>query len=350
MPGWLLSPKGPLSVRPRYLKTLAPWLIRFARASRRQSYLRSVAAIARLNRFSESLCRPLYEEADLVHTIRPVGAIHLYETRRERQRSMAGWALRAEQGISFRHLEPTELGSLEPALASVFAGATFIEDWHLVSDPRLVTEGLTGHARGQGVRFVQGSVTGIGVSDHSLRIHMDADQTDFEVDRLVLAAGAWARSLAADLGNRIPVEAERGYNTTFPDPGISLGSELIFGEHGFVATQLECGLRIGGGAEFAGLNETPNYARADAMVAKARRFLPGLQTRRGERWMGCRPSLPDNRPVIGHSRRTPRVLYAFGHGHLGLTQAPGTARLITDLALDRAPGIDIKPYSPDRFD
>jgi len=65
--------------------------------------------------------------------------------------------------------------------------------------------------------------------------------------------------------------------------------------------------------------------------------------------MGYRPSLPDSLPVIGASRRSRDVFYAFGHGHLGLTQAAATAALIRDLAMGQAPAIDLSPFSPQRF-
>ena len=58
---------------------------------------------------------------------------------------------------------------------------------------------------------------------------------------------------------------------------------------------------------------------------------------------------PDGLPVLGRSSASARVVYAFGHGHLGLTQSAGTARLVADLLTDRAPAIDITPFSPQRF-
>jgi D-amino-acid dehydrogenase len=109
------------------------------------------------------------------------------------------------------------------------------------------------------------------------------------------------------------------------------------------------GVRIGGAVELGGLKLPPNYARSKAMLEKARRFLPGLKTEGGREWMGYRPSLPDSLPVIGRSKTTANVFYAFGHGHLGKTQAAGTARLIRDLVSGQAPALDLHPFSPQRF-
>jgi len=85
------------------------------------------------------------------------------------------------------------------------------------------------------------------------------------------------------------------------------------------------------------------------MLRKSEKVLPGIKTGGGTQWMGFRPSLPDTLPVIGRSPGNPNVLYAFGHGHLGLTQSAATARLVADLALGREPAIDLRPYRPERF-
>ena len=116
-----------------------------------------------------------------------------------------------------------------------------------------------------------------------------------------------------------------------------------------MVTPLSTGLRVGGAVELAGLRRPPNFARSSAMLEKAKRFLPGLKTEGGRQWMGYRPSLPDSLPVIGRARKAPNVVYAFGHGHLGLTQAAATGRLVRDLVLGEAPALDLAPFSPQRF-
>ena len=136
---------------------------------------------------------------------------------------------------------------------------------------------------------------------------------------------------------------------TLPDPGVTLGRELIFAELKFVATPLKCGLRIGGAAEFGGLHAATNFKRSRALAELARRYLPGLKSKKGTEWAGHRPTTPDSLPVIGRARHQPNVIYAFGHGHLGLTQAATTGRLVADLIFQRPPEIDLGPYSVDRF-
>ena len=78
------------------------------------------------------------------------------------------------------------------------------------------------------------------------------------------------------------------------------------------------------------------------------RVLPGLEPEEKSIWMGSRPSLPDNVPVIGRSPRHGGVFFAFGHSHLGMTMGPVTGRIIADLVAGRDPGLDMKPYGPVR--
>jgi D-amino-acid dehydrogenase len=167
--------------------------------------------------------------------------------------------------------------------------------------------------------------------------------------RVVVAAGAWSHRLAQSLGDRIPLETERGYNTTLPPGAFDLQRQLTFPGHGFVVTPIAGGVRVGGAVELAGLDAPPNYARSDVLLGKAKRFLPGLQTAGGTRWMGFRPSLPDSLPAMGWAPGDARVVYAFGHGHLGLTQSAATAEIIGALLSGKEPPLDLRPFHPARF-
>jgi D-amino-acid dehydrogenase len=176
-----------------------------------------------------------------------------------------------------------------------------------------------------------------------------SDGTALRAKQVVVAGGAWSKRLTAPLGDDIPLETERGYNTTLPGYSFDLKRQLVFGGHGFVVTPLATGIRIGGAVELGGLSLPPNFKRAEAMLTKAALLMPGLATTGGKQWMGFRPSLPDSLPAIGFSRRSRNIVYAFGHGHLGLTQSAGTGKLVANLLTGTAQPIDMSPFSPQRF-
>jgi D-amino-acid dehydrogenase len=122
----------------------------------------------------------------------------------------------------------------------------------------------------------------------------------------------------------------------------------MYPEHGFYMTPLSEGLRAAGTVELGGLDRPHRPARCVIIAQKTRRFLPGLGEHTRE-WLGFRPSMPDSLPVIGPSPRDPRVVYAFGHGHVGVTLAGITGRVVADLISGLRPPLDIAPLRADRF-
>ena len=147
----------------------------------------------------------------------------------------------------------------------------------------------------------------------------------------------------------MPLDAERGYNTTIPEPNIKLNNFILFPAHGFVASPLSTGIRIGGANELAGTDYPPNYKRADHLLDKAKKFLPGLNTEGGTQWMGPRPSLADNQPLIDYSSVSKNIVYAFGHGHYGLTQSAATAKLVSELIGNKSLSINLDGLKLQRF-
>lgn len=347
-PKWLLDPLGPLTIPPRYLPQITPWLIRFWRASLPDRYQASITAQGNLMRFAASAMQALVTQAGLAEHLRSDGNLQLYESEVELAAAMPGWEARAREGIAFEHVRGARLAELQPGLSPRFTVGTFTPHWQTVSDPYHFALALFRMVMARGAGLVHGEVVGVTATAEGVELRL-ADGKMLKAGRAVIAGGAWSRPLAKSLGDSIPLETERGYNTTLPPGAFDLRRQLTFGGHGFVVTPLSTGIRVGGAVELGGLKAPPNFKRSEAMLTKAARFLPGLRTEGGKQWMGFRPSLPDSLPVIGPATASPRVLYAFGHGHLGLTQSAATGKLVADLAAGRRPSIPLEPFRPDRF-
>jgi D-amino-acid dehydrogenase len=347
LPRWLLDPVGPLAIPPSYLPRLLPWLYRFWRAGH-GGYEDALAAQASLMRLAEAEWMALMQRSGTLSMLREDGSLELYESEAEFSASLPGWAARERHGIGFRHVAGAGLAELQPGLSPRFVKGTFVPGWKTVSDPMLLGKAIWKYAEGKGATFLKGKVVEAKSSGGGVSIRLE-DSRALNPGILIVAAGAWSHLWARSFGDAIPLETERGYNTTLPLEAFDVKRQLIFSGHGFVITPLETGLRVGGAVELAGLDRPPNFARSKAMLEKARLFLPGLKTQGGREWMGFRPSLPDSLPVIGRARSAANVYYAFGHGHLGLTQAAATGRLIRDLVSGEAPAIDLSPFRPTRF-
>lgn len=348
-PRWLLDPLGPLALKPSHAPAMLPWLWQFWRASRPARVEASTRAQAALLALSASEWPALLRKADALDQLRSGGNLHLYEDEAQWRAAQAGWALRFAHGIAYQTIDDREtLLKLQPGLAPQFRRAVYVPHWQTVRDPLQVCERLAAAFVARGGRIAKAEARAVLPGPQGLILQL-ADGRPLLAQRVLLCAGAWSHRLAATLGERFPLETERGYNTTLPVGAFPLKRQLSFPAHGFVVTPINGGVRVGGAVEFAGLEAPPNYARADALLAKAKRFLPDLKTEGGTQWMGCRPSLPDSLPIIGASPSDARLFYAFGHGHLGLTQAAATAKLATDWALERRSAMDLQAFAPQRF-
>ena len=347
-PKWLLDPLGPLSVPPSYALRIAPWMFRFWRACSPARVAASTVAQTALMDLSKAELEPFLTATGTIGLLHKKGNLQVYESEGEFRASLPGWQARADHGIEFRHMDAAEMAEIQPGLAPRFVKGTFTPGWYSIADPRLYTIALADRFRENGGTLDRGEVVALVPGADSVEVKL-ADGSHRRGAKVVLAAGAFSHRIARTLGENIPLETERGYNTTLPADAFDLRTQVTFGGHGFVISRLSTGIRVGGAVELGGLTLPPNFRRSEAMLKKARAFLPLLKPEGGVQWMGFRPSMPDSLPAIGRARDSDRVIYAFGHGHLGLTQAAGTARLVAELATSAAPAIDLSPFSPQRF-
>ena len=351
-PKWLLDPLGPLSIPPRYALKIAPWMLRFWRASWRDRHAAALAAQAALMALSKDALEALVTETGAEALIRREGQLQLYDSAASFRASQPGWAARRAHGIAYELIEddPARIAEIQPGLDARFRFAGYTPGWFNVTDPADWLAHLRACFAQAGGKLVQAEARALDAGD-DLRVETDGGA--LRAGHVVLAAGAWSHHLARSLGERPPLETERGYNTTLPDPRFDQRLHLTFSDHGFVVTKIGRGIRVGGAVELGGLDLPPDWRRAEALLAKARAFMPGLNGQGGRQWMGFRPSMPDSLPVISPSRASDRVIHAYGHGHLGLTQSAGTARLVADLitgpVTGAPPTIDLAPYRIERF-
>ena len=348
-PKWLMDPLGPLSVPPAYALKIAPWLLRFWRASRADRYEASLAAQSALMAQSSAALERLAREHAMEPFLRREGQLQLYEGVQQFEASLPEWREREAHGVRYQLLKrPEEIAEIQPGIAARFTHGAFTPDWLNVVDPKLWVDELAARFVAAGGDMCLQAVHAVRPGDAGASLVVD-DPMRQTFDRVVIACGAWSKKLTAPLGDAVPLETERGYNTTLPAGAFDLKTHVTFGGHAFVVTRIGEGVRVGGAVELGGLDLPPNMKRADHLLAKAKAFLPGLKTEGGVQWMGFRPSMPDSLPVISRSSASPAIVYAFGHGHLGLTQSAGTAELVADLAEGKPSAIEMTPFSASRF-
>lgn len=346
---WLVDPLGPLSVRASHAHKLLPWFLALRKVAEPANYLRIAKALAAINDQSLAAFEAVLADVGLHSTLHKRGALTVFESAKHFHAEKADWDLKRSLGVKWHTVGQQQLRDLEPGLAPVFELGVMNEEWAHIDNPQEVVTALRNRVQALGGKLVRGKAVAIkapGGASPSVQL---SDGNTVTGDQLVVAAGVWSASLAKSLGDRVLLESERGYNTTLPGSSHLLTREVIFSKRKFVATPLSIGLRIGGAAEFASVTAAPNYQRSYALLQMARKFLPNLDEKNSKQWMGQRPATPDSLPVIGRSPKSSKVLYAFGHGHLGLTQGPATGELIAEALENKQISIDLSAFSIARF-
>lgn len=334
LPGWLLDPLGPVRIRPRDFPTLLPWFWRFWRAGRMEK-VREIAQSQAL------LMHPVFADFDemlqavgIADLKIPRGAIHIWDNEKQHRADLWQADLFTALGFSMRRLGADEVKAMVPCLRLDGGVAVLMPEWHHVLDPGLMTQRIAEHCFANGGDWVQDRVRQINTIPSGVNLVTESGRK-LQAGKLVIAAGAWSNTLAAQVDFPVSMVAKRGYHSMIPEPGIELDYPVLSVDHHFVMTPMSGGLRLAGTAEFAALEAEPDYRRAKVLLKQAQRYLDGLQTENVSEWMGPRPMTSDSMPVISPSPACPDVFYAFGHGHFGLTQGPTTGRIIAEMITGR---------------
>ena len=345
LPSLLFSKTSPLAIRHRALPSLAPWLMRFLWQSLPAQAERNTRSLAALLTGAAEMWDDLALRVQGAGILQRRGCLYLYETPKAFTQAWTELDQRRKLGVEVDLVGPDRLAELEPNLppglggAAFFTGATFLDDPGRMMG--LIAAAVLEKARHIPARAERLERRPDGVVIEGAGLHLHAR-------RVVIAAGAHSRTLAAMAGDRIPLDTERGYHVEWDMAEPLLSRPSCPTARGFYFCPMAGRLRVAGTVELGGLHLPPSPHRIAKLVEGARAFFPDLPAPDRE-WMGFRPSIPDSLPVIGPSRGGPEVIHAFGHGHLGVTLAPVTARIVAGLIDGHPTGIALQPYLPTRF-
>ncbi|MEM5436399.1 FAD-binding oxidoreductase [Paraburkholderia diazotrophica] len=347
LPRFLLSSESPFRLRWSYLPHVLPWLVRFMISSTRRRHEASASALAALLEQAQAGYAPLLEAGDLAKFVRPRECLYLYSSGASFDASRASLNLRERLGVSFDVLSAEEVRDLEPSLAPIFErGVLFHDSWHF-SDPQGFLLSLYDVLAARGLELERKSVSALTPASDGVTLTTD-DGTPRRFDHVVVATGARSAKFAAQCGDRVPLDTERGYHVRYRGASQLISRPVGWAERGFYMTPMDEGIRVAGTVELGGFSEVRNRSLLDLLTFSSKRALPALQ-QPDSAWLGFRPTLPDGVPVLGRASGSERVIYAFGHQHLGLTLAGVSGRIVADLVARRAPPLDLARYAATRF-
>ncbi|WP_438464152.1 NAD(P)/FAD-dependent oxidoreductase [Marinomonas sp. PE14-40] len=350
VPNWLMDPEGPVTVRAKHALTMMPWFMRFLKSGSENNVNNIAQGLTQLSNKAAAAYAPLLKESDIEDLLKPHEVIYLFDDRNEIIEDQFSWDLRHNCGFKMEFLEGDILREMEPEISPNIDSGMLMKGWDYFSDPQRLTQSLANTFSQNGGEIRLSKVTDLIKKDGKIIAALLDNYEKLEADHFVIACGAWSRILADQVGDYIPVEAMAGYNTTILRPNVSLKHPLLHHNGGFVITPMEMGLRVGGTLELGGLNSEPNYNRVRAITRKAQNILPNLEIIEKTEWVGYRPMMPDTLPVIDKSPRYSNLIYACGHGQLGITYGAITGELVADLITQgSSEKVNMSPYSATRF-
>ena len=348
VPGWLIDPDGPVSIRPGYLPKLLPWVLRFIAAGRPERLDPVADALFRLSKGSVEAYKKRLSGTGKEQLVQDSLYVHVYRNRNSASLDHLGWQLRRSRQVPVELIDKVSLKEIEPDISDDYEAAILIKQQGRTNDPAGVGVALAEKALAKGASHIQAKVQKI-YPDNGAGCKLVTDQGEFRAKKIVLAAGIWSCELLKSFGLKLPLEAERGYHLVLRNPGITINNSVMDAEQKYVASLMAAGVRVAGTAEFAGLDAAPNYARAKRFANQAKKLFPQLNCEEPDEWMGSRPSFPDSLPCLGEIPGVRNIIAAFGHSHYGLGMAPGTSEIVADYVTQRITGDSLSPYSIMRF-
>ena len=334
----------------RYALGNLPWLLAFLRRANYRDAAAAAAAISGLLRLSLPLHKTLIADAGCGELLNERGWLKVF-------RSEKGFALcRSEmhllERLNVHHhiMDGAQLAQLEPALKPVFAKALFFPHDISVNNPGELTTRYGELLRAAGGTIIRAETTALLPNNkNGWQVQLNNAPT-INADNVVVAAGPWSAKLLKTADIKIPMAWERGYHCHFAAPSANkLTRPVLDRQRGYYLAPMAHGYRLTTGDEFAAMDAPPDFRQLQYCRQYARQITTMGDAPDKMPWLGSRPTLPDSLPMIGAAADKKGLWFNFGHHHIGLSSAPGSALLLSALMNQQTPPVNPKPFSPARF-
>ena len=345
-PGRLFLFGGPLDFRVSDADLWLPWALAYLRACAPARFKSGTLALGQLLERAIPAWRALADAIGRPELIQAKGYYHLWESEAAVRRGLAQTAHTNQGSARWRPIEPSEIERLQAVFAGRPKGGVYFENTAKLADPGLTVKALHQALSQSGGEILEDSVQRLEETAKGVRA-MLASGVGVEADQVLIAAGARSSTLMRQLGLHAPLVAERGYHLHFTEHAWPDDLEpVLFSDRFIYMTCFLSGARATSFTEIGRPDSPPDPRKWRALRRQIRALGMPVQGD-GVEWMGSRPTLPDFLPAIG--RASARVLYAFGHQHIGATLAAATAEAVVELMATEHTPDRLRPFDIARF-
>jgi len=345
VPAMLLSSTGPLALKWNYVPKMLPWFLQFIRNCTTDRMMHTAKNMHQILDLALPAYDELFDEIELEGLVEKKGILYIWNDKGLKSRELE-IKVRNELGVDQQKVTPKEIHDLEPNIKPIYHGGVYYQYGRHARNPKKILLKLFELFMKKGGKFLKMDIKDIKFDEEKPVIKTETQS--FLFDKIVIACGSFSKKLTDNLGEKIPLDTERGYHVHFKDCDHLLSRPVIFQNRGFGITPMEQGLRVVGTVEFGGLDNPISKSRIKNLINNAKYMMGDLPEHQDE-WLGFRPTLPDYLPVIGPSKKYKNVFYCFGHHHLGWTLGPISGKIISGMIAEENTNLDLKPYSSLRF-
>ena len=335
IPAMLLDRQGPLYLPLAHLPRAMPWLVRFVASAREARVLAAAQELARLHAGAIVKHEAFARALGVPELILKRGHLHVYPDGAALKKDAASWDLRTRFGFRFEQLDRAGILDLEPGISSRYNVGIFLPDHATILNPLRYVQAIARDFMARGGRIRRQKVSAAAPAEGGgwQLLHTGTAEA---FDRVVIAAGAWSDQLLKPLGIRLGLQSQRGYHVQFQGGPQVVTRTVVLVDRKIFVTPMEEGVRVGGTVEIGGLVRPPDPRRAELLARIALDVFPELAGTASSTWMGHRPCTPTSVPFVGPAAGRTGLWIAAGHGHLGMTDALGTAERIAEGMLSGA--------------
>ena len=345
IPAMLMSSTGPLALKWNYVPKMIPWFIKFILNTTKNKMMHTARNMHQILDLALPAYDELFDEINLDGLVENKGILYIWNNKDLKSRELE-IKVREELGVRQQLVNTKEIHDLEPNIKPFYHGGVYYPYARHARNPKKILIKFFELFLKKGGKFEKKNIKDINF-DSEKPIFV-TEEKRFTFDKVIIACGAFSKKLTDNLGERIPLETERGYHVHFKDCDHLLNRPVIFSNRGFGISPMEQGLRVVGTVEFGGLDNPLSKSRIKNLINNAKYMLGDLPEHEDE-WLGFRPTLPDFLPVIGPSKNHKNVFYCFGHHHLGWTLGPISGKIVSGMIAKENTNLNLTPYSSLRF-
>ena len=347
----MFSSSSPFYIKPRLNWDLMQWGWHFWKSSNAKTVVKNAPHLNNILQLSRHLINDMRNDIGDIFKMEEKGCLMLckYQDTLEHEFHIADDA--EKFGLKVERLNKAEVQKLEPDVEMDIAGAVlFKDDCHF--HPGKMMQALKHWLENKGVEFkLNTTVTGFEKANGSVSAVI-TDKEKIDCEMIVLATGSWLPLVARMMGIKLLLQPGKGYSYTYPYVEKNIHYPAILVDGRCAITPWGNQLRIGGTMEISGINNKILVKRMEGIYNSAVAFYPGLKIGlppADKIWNGLRPVTPDGLPYIGKVQNFGNVVIAGGHAMLGISQATGTGKLVSEIIQCKATTIDISAFKTDRF-